>query len=81
MQEKIIKVIPELLFLFCILSIFELFLIIEYMNKTEKLEMEIEKNLAVIETIPELLNEHLEGMQQKEKTQIKLYKNRWCNIL
>ncbi len=68
MQEKVIKVIPGLLFLFCILSIFELFLIIEDMNKTENLEMEVKKNLAVIETITKLLiNEHLEGMQLEEK--------------
>ncbi len=76
MQEKIIKVIPGLLFLFSILSVFELFLIIEDMNKTEKLETEVKKNLAVIETIAELLNEHLEGMQQQEKSKIKLYKAR-----
>ncbi|MGL2483131.1 hypothetical protein ACOWMH_02940 [Helicobacter pylori] len=63
MQEKIIKVIPGLLFLFCVLSVLELFLIVEDMNKTEKLEKEIKKNLEVIETITELLNEHLEGMQ------------------
>ncbi len=75
MQEKIIKVIPGLLFLFCVLSIFELLLVIQDLNKTEKLETEIKKNLAVIETIAELLNEHLEeGMQQQEKPQIKQYK-------
>ncbi|WQX95716.1 hypothetical protein KVK99_01040 [Helicobacter pylori] len=62
MQEKIIKVIPGLLFLFCILEIFELVLIIEDMNKTEKLEREIKKNLEVVETITELLNKYLEGM-------------------
>ncbi|ANT42710.1 hypothetical protein JT152_05260 [Helicobacter pylori] len=67
MQEKIIKVIPILLFLFCILGILELFLIIEDMNKTEKLEREIKKNLEVIETITELLNEHLEGMHFHDK--------------
>ncbi|EMJ44116.1 hypothetical protein [Helicobacter pylori] len=75
MQEKIIKIIPGLLFLFCILSIFELFLILEDMNKTEKLEREIKKNLEVIETIAELLNEHLEGMQL-EKPKIKIFKNK-----
>ncbi|MUU46008.1 hypothetical protein [Helicobacter pylori] len=63
MQEKIIKVIPGLLFLFCVLEIFELILIINDMNKTEKLENEVKKNLEVIETITELLNEHLGGMQ------------------
>lgn len=59
---KIIKVIPAILFLFCLLQIFELFLIIEDMNKTEKLEREIKQDLEAIETITELLNEHLEGM-------------------
>ncbi len=43
MQEKIIKVIPGLLFLFCILNIFEMLLILEDMNKTEKLEREVKK--------------------------------------
>ncbi|WP_208392017.1 hypothetical protein [Helicobacter pylori] len=75
MQEKIVKIIPMLLFLFCILSILELFLIIEDMNKTEKLESEVKKNLEEIETIVELLNEHLEG-KQLEKSEIKLFKNK-----
>ncbi len=74
-NEKTLKIIPALLFLFSVLSVFELFLIIEDMNKTEKLEIEIKKNLAVIETITELLNEHLEGMEL-EKPEIKLYKAR-----
>ncbi|MCQ2823176.1 hypothetical protein JT229_07725 [Helicobacter pylori] len=76
MQPKIIKVIPGLLFLFCVLSIFELCLIIEDMNKTEKLEMEVKNNLAVIEMIVELLNKNLEGMQLEKEPQIKLYKKR-----
>ncbi|MGL2336536.1 hypothetical protein ACOWLH_07885 [Helicobacter pylori] len=75
MQEKIIKVIPGLLFLFCILSVLELFLIIEDMNKTEKLENEVKKNLEVIKTIAELLNEYLEG-EQLEKPEIKIFKNK-----
>ncbi|EMH39559.1 hypothetical protein HMPREF1427_00213 [Helicobacter pylori GAM83Bi] len=75
MQEKIIKVIPGLLFLFCVLSILELFLIIDDMNKTEKLESEVKKNLEVIETIAELLNKHLEGMQL-ENPKIKIFKNK-----
>ncbi len=73
-NEKILKIIPGLLFLFCLLEIFELVLIINDMNKTEKLEIEVKKNLAVIETITELFNEHLECMQQQEKPQIKRYK-------
>ncbi|WRG22847.1 hypothetical protein E5E38_01005 [Helicobacter pylori] len=75
MREIAIKVIPGLLFLFCVLGILELFLIIEDMNKTEKLESEVKKNLEVLETIAELLNEHLEGMQL-EKPEIKLFKNK-----
>ncbi|RVZ04794.1 hypothetical protein [Helicobacter pylori] len=75
MQEKVIKIIPGLLFLFCVLSLFELLLIIEDMSKTEKLEREVEKNLEAIETIAELLNEHSEVMQL-EKPEIKLFKNK-----
>ncbi|MGN8392218.1 hypothetical protein ACR9KA_03140 [Helicobacter pylori] len=67
MQKKIIKVIPAVLFLFCILSILELLLIIDDMNKTERLETEIRNNLKVLEDITILLNEHLEG-KQLEKT-------------
>ncbi|WP_199496905.1 hypothetical protein [Helicobacter pylori] len=62
-NEKIIKIIPAMLFLFCVLEIFELVLIINDMNKTEKLEAEIRNNLKVLEDITILLNEHLEGMQ------------------
>ncbi|NHA64519.1 hypothetical protein [Helicobacter pylori] len=64
-HEKFLKVIPAVVFLFCILEIFELVLIINDMNKTEKLEMEIKKNLEVTETIIELLNRHLEGMDSE----------------
>lgn len=67
LDEKFLKVIPVVVFLFCILEIFELLLIIEDMNKTERLEIEIKKNLEVLETITELLNMHLEGMEL-EKT-------------
>ncbi|RVZ56215.1 hypothetical protein EC565_07940 [Helicobacter pylori] len=73
MQERIIKVIPGLLFLFCILSVLELLLIIEDLNKTEKLESEVKKNLETVEMIAKLLNEHLEGMQL-EKPEIKIFK-------
>ncbi|MGL2835348.1 hypothetical protein ACQKAK_07340 [Helicobacter pylori] len=75
MQEKMIKFIPGLLFLFCILGILELSLIIEDMNKTEKLEMRVKKNLEAIETIAELLNKYLEGMEL-EKPEIKIFKNK-----
>ncbi|WQR79725.1 hypothetical protein KVD17_01220 [Helicobacter pylori] len=62
-NEKILKVIPAVVFLFCVLEIFELVLIINDMNKTEKLEKDLRSNLQMLETITELLNKHLEGMQ------------------
>lgn len=64
-NERFLKVIPAAVFLFCILEIFELVLIISDMNKTEKLEVQLRQNLEMIETIANLLNEHLEGMQLK----------------
>ncbi|MFP6118365.1 hypothetical protein ACLGA5_04140 [Helicobacter pylori] len=62
-NEKFLKVIPAVVFLFCILEIFELVLIINDMNKTEKLEAEIRNNLKVLEDITVLLNEHSKGKQ------------------
>lgn len=63
------------MFLFCVLEIFELVLIINDMNETEKLEAEIRNNLKALEDITILLNEHLEGMQlehfQDKKIKIK----------
>ncbi len=56
------KIIPSLLFLFCLLEIFELCLIISDMNKTEKLEAEIRNNLKMLEHITILSNKYLEGM-------------------
>ncbi len=61
-SEKIIKIIPSLLFLFCLLEALELVLAIGGMNKIEKLEAKIENSLKVLEHITILLNEHLEGM-------------------
>ncbi|WQZ85265.1 hypothetical protein KVK34_02970 [Helicobacter pylori] len=73
--EKFLKVIPSVLLLYCLLEIFELVLIINDMNKTEKLEAEIRNNLKVLEDITILLNRHLEGMQlehfQDKKIRIK----------
>ncbi|MBS3010871.1 hypothetical protein [Helicobacter phage COL 5-PUJ] len=69
MQEKIIKIIPGLLFLFCVLSVLELVLIIEDMNKTEKLESGLKENLEEIKMITELLNKHLECMQLENPNQ------------
>ncbi len=61
-DEKVIKIIPPVLFLFCLLEVFELFLIIDDMNKTERLEAEIRNNLKALGDITVLLNEHLDGM-------------------
>ncbi|EJC02078.1 hypothetical protein [Helicobacter pylori] len=62
-NEKFLKVIPAVVFLFCLLEIFELVLIINDMNKTEKLEAEVKNNLNVLEDITILLNEHAGCMQ------------------
>ncbi|MGL2675178.1 hypothetical protein ACQJ7I_07930 [Helicobacter pylori] len=62
-NEKIIKIIPPVLFLFCLLECFEMVLIINDMNKTEKLETEIRDNLKALENIVILLNERLESMR------------------
>ncbi|GHQ95771.1 hypothetical protein VN0418_15010 [Helicobacter pylori] len=62
-SEKIIKLIPAVLFLFVVLEIFELVLIINDMNQTEKLEAKIENNLKVLESITILLNRDLECME------------------
>ncbi|QQW78784.1 hypothetical protein [Helicobacter pylori] len=66
-NEKILKIIPALLFLFTLLEIFELVLIVNDMNKAEKLEQQLMKNLEVSETIANLLNEHLGGMEHYNK--------------
>ncbi|GHR46818.1 hypothetical protein VN1262_06480 [Helicobacter pylori] len=58
-HERFLKVFPAVMFLFSILSIFELFLIIEDMNKTEKLEVEIRADLNMLE---QAVN-HLKGTQ------------------
>ncbi|NHA46238.1 hypothetical protein EWZ93_03900 [Helicobacter pylori] len=75
MQERTIKIIPGLLFLFCVLSVLELFLIIEDMNKTENLEREVKENLESLERITELLNEHLES-EQLENPERKIFNNK-----
>ncbi|WP_187933955.1 hypothetical protein [Helicobacter pylori] len=54
--ERFLKVIPAMVFLFCILDIFEMVLIINDMNKTEKLEAEIQNNLNMLE----MITKHLE---------------------
>ncbi|GAA8089554.1 hypothetical protein HpNP74_29280 [Helicobacter pylori] len=52
-NERFLKVIPAIVFLFCLLEIFELVLIVNNMNKSEKLEEEVRNNLKVLETITE----------------------------
>ncbi len=71
-NERFLKVIPAGVFLFCVLEIFELVLIINDMNKTEKLEAQLRQNLEVLEYITILLNEHLEGMQLEHHKKIKI---------
>ncbi|GAA8784007.1 hypothetical protein DUHN20_12680 [Helicobacter pylori] len=61
-NEKTIKIIPSVLFLFCLLEIFELVLVIDDMNKTEKLETEIRNNLKSLEYIMVSLEEYLGRM-------------------
>ncbi|GAA9257985.1 hypothetical protein TH0127_08690 [Helicobacter pylori] len=63
-NEKTMKIIPVVLFLFCLLEIFELVLVINDLNETEKLETEIRGNLKVLEDITILLNKllYLEDM-------------------
>ncbi|WQU10376.1 hypothetical protein KVE48_01005 [Helicobacter pylori] len=57
-SEKFLKVIPAVLFLFCVLEILELVLTINDMNKTEKLETEIRNDLKTLKTIIKPFNEH-----------------------
>ncbi len=62
-NEKVIKIIPPVLFLFCLLESLELVLVIDDLNKTERLEAKIENNLKVLGHITILSDEHLEGMR------------------
>ncbi|MGN8522937.1 hypothetical protein ACR9M2_07725 [Helicobacter pylori] len=58
-NERFLKVIPAVVLLFVLLEIFELVLIVNDMNKTEKLEVEIRNNLKVLEDIIILSKESL----------------------
>ncbi|WQY47318.1 hypothetical protein KVK58_03415 [Helicobacter pylori] len=62
-NERFIKVIPAVIFLFCVLEIFELVLIINDMNKTEKLEARIKDDLKALGDIIKSSNKHLTGMR------------------
>ncbi|MDU9702942.1 hypothetical protein [Helicobacter pylori] len=59
-NERFLKVVPAVVFLFCMLEIFELVLIVVDMNKTEKLETEIRNNLKTLEDI---MSKNLESTQ------------------
>ncbi|MGL2752242.1 hypothetical protein ACQJ8G_05365 [Helicobacter pylori] len=65
-NEKILKIIPALLFLFLVLEIFELVLIINDMNKTEQLEQQLRDNLKTLDTIMELMNDHANCMEHSQ---------------
>ncbi|GAA7033194.1 hypothetical protein ID0177_14670 [Helicobacter pylori] len=65
-NKKILRVIPAMVLLFCVLEIFELVLIINDMNKSEKLEALIRNNLKSLEGIAILLNKDLEYFKDKK---------------
>ncbi|GAA7308416.1 hypothetical protein HpM063_03670 [Helicobacter pylori] len=57
-NEKFLRIVPAVLFLFCLLQIFEMVLIINDMNKTEKLETVIKNDLMMLEQIMILQKKH-----------------------
>ncbi len=50
-SEKVLKIVPAILFLFCLLGIFELALIVNDMNKTEKIRKELDNDLEAINNL------------------------------
>ncbi|WQT06253.1 hypothetical protein E5D84_01015 [Helicobacter pylori] len=66
-NEKFLKVIPAVVFLFCLLEIFELVLIINDMNKTERLEQQLRENVKALDTITHLLSDDIVGLENFEK--------------
>nr|WP_120858291.1 hypothetical protein [Helicobacter pylori] len=66
--EKVIKVIPAVLFLFCLLECLELVLIIINLNKTEKLEVKFEEDLEFLKRSTTLFNKNI---QRDKKIKIK----------
>ncbi len=70
-DEKIIKTIPVILFLFCLLEIFEMILIVSSMNKIERLEVQLQQNLKVLERVTDSLNKHLFKEFEHKKIKIK----------
>lgn len=71
-NERFLKVIPGCLFLFCLLQFFELLLIINEAQNTEKIEAQLQKNLETLQTI-NLSNRNLEcmGLEHYKKIKIK----------
>ncbi len=63
LNEEFLKMIPGVVLLFCVLEIFELLLIINDLNKTEKIETQLRQNLEVSKDITILLKKYLDGMQ------------------
>ncbi|ANT42984.1 hypothetical protein [Helicobacter phage Pt5322G] len=59
-HEKFLKVVPAVVFLFCLLEILELVLIINDLNKTEKLEVGIKNDLKVLQDDIILLNKYFQ---------------------
>ncbi|GAA8772583.1 hypothetical protein DUHN15_14820 [Helicobacter pylori] len=71
-DEKIMKIMPGIAFLFCLLEFFELGLTIFYIGAIERLEVKITDNLKASEDLAILLNEHLKGMGLKGYKNIKV---------
>ncbi|WP_033762583.1 hypothetical protein [Helicobacter pylori] len=55
----------KVVFLLCLLEIFELVLIVNDMNKTEKLENDLKDNLQVMGTLINLLDEHTQKIKDQ----------------
>ncbi len=65
-SERFLKVIPAVVFFFCVLEIFEMALVINNMNKTEEIESQLSKNLETLKTDINLLRKYSEGLQQEK---------------
>ncbi|WP_154414831.1 hypothetical protein [Helicobacter pylori] len=65
LDERFLRVLYALVFLFCLLEIFELVLSISGINKTENLEYQLRQNLEMLGMISNSWNEHAECMGLK----------------
>ncbi len=65
-NEKILKIVPAILFLFSILEMFEMFLIVANLNNIEKIEVRLKQDLEISEMIVKIY-EHLEHCKKKNK--------------